>query len=566
MCWSEFRDLQGQVARQRRIPALVATRGRGDAPVAYRTLYRDLYAAVLAESGAPWVVDASKWPAQALALHGPEIDLRVVHLVRDIRGVAYSLRKEHVARPHVTGEQSEMVHSGLTTTAWSWNKTQMLVELLRMNGLPVTRMRYEDLVATPEATVRLALSQLGVPLPSDALDHVGQTTVHLGPSHGLSGNPSRFQIGTVRLRPDTAWQGGLSPIQSEALVVASVPQTIVGAVARLVTPSRRSRRPMNVTAQPASDETAAHQLTGRPLVSVLIPTRGRPELLRLTLRSVLDQDYDGRIECLVVHDQEPPDDSLTKLSTDRRTVTVLNNERTPGLAGARNTAIEHATGAFIATCDDDDVWHSDKITEQLRFLNERPDLLATGSGIRLVFDEDKVVEWPGRADVVDPKALARNRFKELHSSTMFMRRDAYAKAGGYDEELPYGYAEDYDFVLRLTRVGKVGIVKRPLADIRKNVSSWFRGRAANNAEALRYMLQKHPEIQRSRRGHARVLGQIAFAESAAGDRRRGLRTAASALGRYPFAPHAWLAVVQASTGMDPRRLLRGANKVGRGLA
>ena len=174
---------------------------------------------------------------------------------------------------------------------------------------------------------------------------------------------------------------------------------------------------MNVTAQPAGDETAAHQLTGRPLVSVLIPTRGRPELLRLTLRSVLDQDYDGRIECLVVHDQEPPDDSLTKLSTDRRTVTVMNNERTPGLAGARNTAIEHANGAFIATCDDDDVWHSDKITEQLRFLDERPDLLATGSGIRLVFDEDKVVEWPGRADVVDPKALARNRFKELHSST-----------------------------------------------------------------------------------------------------------------------------------------------------
>ena len=182
-----------------------------------------------------WVVDASKWPAQALALHGPEIDLRVVHLVRDIRGVAYSLRKEHVARPHVTGEQSEMVHSGLTTTAWSWNKTQMLVELLRMNGLPVTRMRYEDLVATPEATIRLALSQLSVPLQADALDHVGQTAVHLGPSHGLSGNPSRFQIGTVRLRPDTAWQGGLSPIQSEALVVASVPQTIVGAVARLVT-------------------------------------------------------------------------------------------------------------------------------------------------------------------------------------------------------------------------------------------------------------------------------------------------------------------------------------------
>ncbi len=44
-----------------------------------------------------------------------------------------------------------------------------------------------------------------------------------------------------------------------------------------------------------------------PLVSVIVPTRGRPDLVRAAISSVVGQTYPGPIECLVVHDQEPPD-------------------------------------------------------------------------------------------------------------------------------------------------------------------------------------------------------------------------------------------------------------------
>ena len=184
-------------------------------------------------------------------------------------------------------------------------------------------------------------------------------------------------------------------------------------------------------------------------------------------------------------------------------------------------------GSIVATCDDDDVWHPDKLASQVERLQREPELLVVGSGIRLLLP-GKVVEWPGRAEHISYQLLLRNRVKELHSSTLVMRREAFAKVGPYDEKLPRGYAEDYDWVLRAARAGQVGIVTRPLADIRKDGRSWYAGGAENAALALEYMLAKHPDISASPRGHARMLGQIAFARSSLGERGPAIRYATKA--------------------------------------
>lgn len=304
----------------------------------------------------------------------------------------------------------------------------------------------------------------------------------------------------------------------------------------------------------------------QPLVSVVLATRGRPELVRESIRSVVDQDYKGPLRILVIHDQEPPDAGLIELGMRGREISVLSNRHTPGLAGARNTGLDEVEGCYVATCDDDDTWHVTKLSQQMALLHSRSDLLAVGCGIRLIFPENRVAEWPGRGDVVALDRLVRNRVKELHSSTLVMRTDAFAKAGRYDEQLPHAYGEDYDFVLRLARVGRIGVVHEPLADIRKDVRSWFRDRSKNTAEALTYLLEHHPEIRADRRGHARVLGQIAFAESSMGHRGQALRTVSRALLRYPVAPHAHLALFHVVTRTDPMRLLKLARKSGRGLS
>ena len=301
------------------------------------------------------------------------------------------------------------------------------------------------------------------------------------------------------------------------------------------------------------------------LVSVVVSTRGRPELVRETLECIVAQDYAGPIEVLVIHDQEPEDRALTMLGTVDREVRVMSNAHRPGLAGSRNTGLDVAKGEFVATCDDDDLWHTDKVTQQVRLLRDQPDLLVVGSGIRLLFP-DRVREWPARAPRITMSTLVRNRVKELHSSTLMMRRDTFAKAGRYDETLPHAYGEDYEFVLRVARVGRIGAVRQPLADIRKNVQSWFLSRQENNIEALEYLLKIHPELRASNRGHARILGQIAFAHSSLGRRRAALKTAARAIARYPLGPHAYLALLQAGTGLDPVVALRAARFTGRGLS
>jgi len=80
------------------------------------------------------------------------------------------------------------------------------------------------------------------------------------------------------------------------------------------------------------------------------------------------------------------------------------------------------------------------------------------------------------------------------------------------------------------------------------------------------VLATHPEIKASRRGHARILGQIALAKANAGERREAMTWIARSLSRWPVAPQAGLAVLQVVFRIDPRFMLRSARVLGRGLS
>jgi hypothetical protein len=218
------RDLQARVARQRRMPRLLAmplagARFRADV-AAYGANYAGLYEAIAAEAGAACVVDASKWPVQALALARAGLDVRVIHLVRDVRGVAYSLGKRDVSRPHAVGEADVMTRLSPAEAAARWVAVQSQAGLLRRCGLPVTRMRYEDFVRRPRHAVEAALAGIGLAVPPGHLEHIGDGRVMLGSSHGLSGNPSRFRDGEITLRADETWRASMS--RRDRLVVTAI--------------------------------------------------------------------------------------------------------------------------------------------------------------------------------------------------------------------------------------------------------------------------------------------------------------------------------------------------------
>ena len=140
-----------------------------------------------------------------------------------------------------------------------------------------------------------------------------------------------------------------------------------------------------------------------------------------------------------------------------------------------------------------------------------------------------------------------------------MRREAFEKAGNYDDQLPASYAEDYEWLLRVSRFGTIGVVRKPLANIKKDGQSWFRERAEVVAEALEYVLRTHPEIRESRRGHARILGQIALRAPVLGQRREALTWIARSASRWPLAPQSGLALVQVIARVDPAAAALGTD-------
>lgn len=213
---AEIAALQRRVARQRHLPRLAAPALAGASfradLASYGEVYGRLYRAIRDEAGARAVVDASKWPAQVLALRDdPGIDLRVIHLVRDVRGVAYSWSKTGVVRPQSTSEAlPELSSVPVSRTAAAWTAVQAEAAWLTATSAHAVAVRYEDLVVEPRATLVTALTRLGFPADVAAdLPHVSGRTVTLGPGHGVGGNPSRFTTGEVTLRLDDAWHDRL---------------------------------------------------------------------------------------------------------------------------------------------------------------------------------------------------------------------------------------------------------------------------------------------------------------------------------------------------------------------
>ncbi|MDQ3457376.1 MAG: hypothetical protein M3513_18355 [Actinomycetota bacterium] len=116
--------LRSRVDRARYVPQLsraTSTHPRGGELAAYLDAYRDVYAALADVSGASVVVDSSKQASLAYCLrHDDEIDVRVVHVVRDSRGVAYSWTKE-MARPEAAEGRQLMTRYSPVRSALLWD-------------------------------------------------------------------------------------------------------------------------------------------------------------------------------------------------------------------------------------------------------------------------------------------------------------------------------------------------------------------------------------------------------------------------------------------------------------
>ncbi len=200
-------ERQARLTLQRYMQFLPAMKRSVEADTAVLgTWYLSLCRAMASETGAAYVVDTSKEMRQALVLTGAGIDVRVIHLIRDVRGVAFSMSKRHAGSPDPANRTDMDWHTTPAVAAALWMSVMHEEKVLRQQGVPVARMRYEDLVRQPREVMTQTLAQLGLSVGPSDLAHIGDGRVTLPSSHGLSGNPSRFREGELALRPDEAWR------------------------------------------------------------------------------------------------------------------------------------------------------------------------------------------------------------------------------------------------------------------------------------------------------------------------------------------------------------------------
>jgi glycosyltransferase involved in cell wall biosynthesis len=300
----------------------------------------------------------------------------------------------------------------------------------------------------------------------------------------------------------------------------------------------------------------------QPIISVVMATRERPQLLRRAVASVFAQRDVGPIEVVLVYDGTRIDD-LADLDRGPHTLRAVENSRTPGLAGARNTGILASSAPLIAFCDDDDEWKPTKIAAQLPLMAD-PDVVLAATGI-------EIHSAGGKHERLSPASvglddLLRSRITELHPSSFVVRADALRGALGLvDEELPASYGEDYDVLLRAAKVGRIVAAPEAHTIIHWDRTSFFSEKWQGIVDGLSYLLAKHPEFSRSGEGQARIEGQIAFAHGALGDRPQARAWARRAIGHDVRQPRAYLAMLVGLGIVSGERVVAALNKRGRGM-
>ncbi|WP_067503885.1 glycosyltransferase family A protein [Actinoplanes sp. TFC3] len=299
-----------------------------------------------------------------------------------------------------------------------------------------------------------------------------------------------------------------------------------------------------------------------PDVTVVVATRDRPGLLERAVASILNQEYEGRVECIVVFDHVPVRDLVVPVGPNRALKLISNTHR-QGLPGGRNSGVDAATGELLAFCDDDDIWLPSKLARQTALL-VHPEIGAVSCGLRLRgpgIDKDRVLD----SDFVYLDDFLADRIMEVHSSTMLVRRSVWAAAGPVDEDIPGGYSEDYEWLLRVAAQTPIAIVREALVIVDWHGGSFYFGRWAMIVEAQRYLIAKHPELAQSREGMARLRGQIAFALASGHRRTEAIKELAAVIRLNPLEKRV-LATVPVIMGlMTGERALRMAQKRGKGI-
>ena len=214
-----------------------------------------------------------------------------------------------------------------------------------------------------------------------------------------------------------------------------------------------------------------------PLVSIVIPTYNRSELLRMSVESALAQTYPN-VEIIVVDDGSTDDTAaLVSQYTDQVTYLKQDNQ---GVAAARNAGFRASAGEYATFLDDDDLIMPTKIEHQVQVLASRPEVGLVHCRYYYADKDGNLLDKVGllpEGEVLEE--LLCGNF--VWMGAPLIRRQCLDRAGYFDQEIPSVIA-DWDLWLRIALAGTpFACVQEPLGAYRVQQDSML----ANVAELER---------------------------------------------------------------------------------
>lgn len=201
----------------------------------------------------------------------------------------------------------------------------------------------------------------------------------------------------------------------------------------------------------------------KPKICVLMPVHGTAPFLDQAIESVLVQSIND-FELLIIFDR-PHQDAVSTVerykSVDPRIFTSFS--MSPGISAALNLGLAQSKAALIARLDCDDVMEKNRLQEQEAIL-ENENIVCVGTQMRIMNKNGNTVRYthyPTRSFPV--KSSLRIRNVVAHPSVMY-RRTAVNLVGGYRSE--FNGAEDYDLWIRLSKIGRIVNINKPLTNYR----------------------------------------------------------------------------------------------------
>ncbi len=197
----------------------------------------------------------------------------------------------------------------------------------------------------------------------------------------------------------------------------------------------------------------------KPLVSVVLTTYNRSNLLMRAIESVLNQTYEN-FECIVINDASTDDTVQVLRQISDKRVRYFSHKTNLHLSACRNTGIENATGELIAFLDDDDTWLPKKLDKQVALMQGMDPELGLVYCWTDVFLKDRKIRenHPILRGRIFPQTLAGQPIG--NGSTLLIPATVVKNLGGFDESLRRGI--DGDFIRRVCHQYKVDFVPEVL--------------------------------------------------------------------------------------------------------